>query len=534
MKRKIYLYFRLLLPALIGVVLVASSRFLAFAQQDGWSEPELLSLKGVTSWFPDLTVDSEGYVHVVWGSGAPPNYDLVLYTNNRTPDKTFRQPLEIAALVSEGEATRPSIYAALDGQLHATFRDITVYYSSAAILDAYNARSWKEKFSLSEGYFSDLAVDSKGIVHILYTRNVVSGFCPICYHIYYVSSVDGGNTWSAEKDISLGPMGSAKPQLVIDKKDNLHVVWEAGIGGSYGQLSDADPTQVMYTASYDHGDTWEKPIQLNPTDMVAKFITIGVDMRDRLVVVWNNTNDDTVYFQLSSIDRPSWSVPLRIPKVNGIWSRHTGRLDDYTMTSDSAGNVHLIMVGWIDEQDIKANRLTETPSDTPKPTATPTKVSEPKVSLSLLHLTWNGVSWSEPEVIADYQGDVPEWPRAIVGLGNELHVVWFVRAERDLWRGGGDYTIWYAHKLLKAPAISPAAIPTTIPTPIVTPTLVQSLSNLTKAAPLATYDFSGVEDVSSENFVYKEMDYLEMALVSTVPVIFFVLLFLIVIPRIKK
>lgn len=512
----------------------------ALGQQSGWSTPELLSLKGTTSWFPDLAVDPAGNVHIVWGSGLIP-YDLVVYTNNNTPDHTFRPPLEIQALVSEGEATRPTLFASPDGILHATFRDTIVYYSQVHALNAYSARTWKERFRISEGYFSDVAVDSKGVVHLVFTRNVVSSFCLVCYHTYYLRSFDGGNTWSEEIDISLGPLGSAKPQILVDHKDNIHVVWESGIGGGYGQLSDTEPTQVFYVASYDNGETWERPIQLNPTEMVAKFITIGLDSRNRIVVVWMDANDDSIYFQISNVEKPSWSVPLKIPEVRGIWSKHHGRLDDYTMASDSAGNVHLVMVGWVYEKDgeelLEKTIPTEGVSLIKTPTITPTALGvQPKTQLSLLHLVWNGVTWSKPEIIAEYEGDVPEWPRISVGLGNQLHVVWFVRAERDIWKGGGDYTVWYSKKVVNAPSYSPAVLPTVNPTSTSSPDFAQNLLPEYRYTdtPVIPPFVKNADPMPDEKLVYKEMDYIEIAIISTVPVIFFVFLFFLISRKIRR
>ena len=57
----------------------------------------------------------------------------------------------------------------------------------------------------------------------------------------------------------------------------------------------------------------------------------------------------------------------------------------------------------------------------------------------------DGSSWSPPGVIAAYRGDMPEWPRIAVGLGNVLYVVWFSARCRSLFNSAaGNYRVWYS------------------------------------------------------------------------------------------
>ena len=70
-----------------------------------------------------------------------------------------------------------------------------------------------------------------------------------------------------------------------------------------------------------------------------------------------------------------------------------------------------------------------------------------------------------------------------MGLGNQLHLVWFVRDQAHIWGGEGAfrYRVWYANRpldgLAQGPAVFPTLTPTsqvplepTKPTPLLTPT----------------------------------------------------------------
>jgi hypothetical protein len=235
--------------------------------------------------------------------------------------------------------------------------------------------------------------------------------------------------------------GVAKPQIIVGAQNNLHVVFEAGYGGDLGQLS--DPSTVMYIASHDGGDTWTTPVRLsaergdNPKAQ-ARNIAIGQDGEQKLIAVWWAIPEDIVYYQTSLDQGRSWSTPAPISGVVGGWSIYQSRLDDYALATDSAGHVHLVMTG------------RHTPSES---------------NISLMHLEWDGLSWSSPMDIATYQGDIPEWPRIAIGNGNQLHVTWFVRDEANLFNSDtSNYKVWYAHAQSAAPYIQPVVV--AMPTPM--------------------------------------------------------------------
>jgi len=469
----------------------------ARGQSQGWSLPISLSL----GWFPDVVADLTGQVHVVWSSttlfSIAPSFDTVMYTTSRD-GKDWSEINDIAAMrqVTGVEATRPTIIVDLTNTLHLTFRlnDTRVYYAHAQAESAASAAAWRATQPVSSGaqvaYFSRVAVDHQGLLHLAYTENITNRSCLICYHVFYRRSDDRGQTWSEAVDISRSPIGSAKPQIVVDSQDDLHLVWEAGPGGSYGSVT--SPTTVMYAASYDRGTTWSTPVEFTaPNNQEGKNVTIGLDGQGQLVVAWLALPEMVVYYQTSADQGRSWSTPRVIPGVFSAWSIYKSALDDYAMATDSAGNVHFVMVG---------------------------QTAEGQTSLSVLHLVWNGSGWSPPEAITTLTGDVPEWPRIAIGLGNQLHVVWFVRDGAHIFDSDrGQYQIWYSRGTASAPASPPILLPTTIPTPV--PTAIPNLAGATSVASARpTLTSSGASDT------YKETDGIIVLLQSLVPAVLIIVL----------
>ncbi len=160
------------------------------------------------------------------------------------------------------------------------------------------------------------------------------------------------------------------------------------------------------------------------------------------------------------------------------------------MVRDSAGNLHLVMIGRLDPQ---------------------------QSSLNILHIIWDGKEWSQPEIIATYQEDVPEWPQAAIGLGNQLHVTWFVRAKDHIWDANPDfYTVFYSHRQVDAPALESVPLPSPTPTPTATPTVTPT----PRPTPPPSLRLSPIEPEQTRT-IFTENDDLMVIAVSVFPVLIF-------------
>jgi hypothetical protein len=350
--------------------------------------------------------------------------------------------IEGLKLAGGSEATRPGLLVDTNGFLDLTFRGTSVFFSQAFSGSALSAQNWRPPIQMSGkqvAYFSTLALDSKGWLHAVYTENVPDSNCPVCYHLFYTHSPDSGTTWSNPVDISVQVLGVVKPQIRVGPGDVLYAVWEAGIGGGYGQLSETFPTKVMFAVSTDRGDHWSTPFQVSGPGVQGKNVSMGLDRNGLLTFVWLDPGADRINYRQLDIHANRWSLVQQIPGIWGEWTVSISRLDSTEMAPDSSGNLHLALIG---------------------------RTAEDQTSLSVLHLAWDGSKWSEPDVIATYTGDMPEWPRIAVANGNQLNLVWFVRDKAHVW-GGTDaspamYTVWYAHGLSAAQAVPAAGYPTPV------------------------------------------------------------------------
>jgi hypothetical protein len=107
--------------------------------------------------------------------------------------------------------------------------------------------------------------------------------------------------------------------------------------------------------------------------------------------------------------------------------------DIYDLLTDSAGHVHVAMVGYL----------------------------EGSSTMALLHSVWDGQSWSRPDVITG-SPLYPEYPKLALSGGNRLHVSWFVGDKPGVERG--PVSAWYSSRMVDAPSTTRAGW-APVPTP---------------------------------------------------------------------
>ena len=212
MPRRLAVYFAIV-ATLFGVATTGVTPGLAQDDPTTWTEPALISETGQSSWFPYMVTDRSGRIHVIYSSTLETQrggYDQVLYTSSDDGIE-WTKPNDIAALTMgpnrESEVTRPFMFLDAENVLHLSYKGLTrtvIYYTQAPIAGAGLARFWAPKQEVGDNaYFSEVAIDRRGTIHLIYTSNVVSRRCPICYHIFYRKSADGGLTWTDPLDCLL-------------------------------------------------------------------------------------------------------------------------------------------------------------------------------------------------------------------------------------------------------------------------------------------------------------------------------------------
>lgn len=464
-------------------------------QIDNWTQPVIISTSTVSetvvSWFPDLTVDDFNSVHTVWcltnishttHDTQPP--EQLIYS--RQTRAGWSQPNDIVP--PSLDIIRNSITTDLNGHVLLLYsgsvhgRPLTLYFTQANVNDAWSAQAWSPYVQINHGasYMGDIAVDSHGVIHVIYDDSVRYPWQEnqeVYADIYYRKSFDGGKTWTIPVNLANSPdTGSARPYLEIGSDDTLHVTWDEGWDRFTG--AEANSLYSAYTYSKDGGESWSIiKIISYPTSTTGQ-LTVGSNGKGGVMLVWRSTLDQNVYFQWSNDGGVTWSVK---PTIHGIYTRQwTIPFDMYDMASDSNGNIHLILVGQRNETD-----------------------SYPGV----YHLVWDGKRWSDPQLIFYQDNLYPEYTKIVIYGGNQIHAVWFTR-EKSVWEQTGR-VIWYSRSQVDAPTVTIIPRPTpTVPLPTFTHTPRPSVT------PRPTISSEGISTASP----IKEKEYLTIIMFVLSPV----------------
>jgi len=163
--------------------------------------------------------------------------------------------------------------------------------------------------------------------------------------VFYRRSVNGGQSWSPAQNLSrsISAIGNSL-HLHIDAQDVIHVVWD-------------EVPSCGYISSPDGGKTWSQRVTFYSDVGSPRQIVAGVDGEGDILVVWRAASavtalDDNlpIYYQRSSDGGITWSEATPIPQLLARRLNDTP-YDAYDIAVDSAGHIHLIVTGRVGVPD---------------------------------------------------------------------------------------------------------------------------------------------------------------------------------------
>jgi len=475
-----------------------------------WSPPQMMSAAEELSWFPDLAVDSLGRLHLVWETIMPEEGQGVSSVNQVTyklmhdvwDGQEWSGANDIfARRGSGGGVMRETITADSIGNVYATHAlGWQVAFMKAPAADSLSATAWSEPRWMSGemAYMSDVAVDEQGTIHLIYDQWVpveassdegTSG--KQLSDLFYRRSEDGGLTWSVPANLSNSPVGVTREQIKIDSSGTIYITWDEG----WDRLSlDGEPRAGVLIFSTDGGQSWSAPTIFAYPENKNSQLAAASDGHGYVLAVWQAWSQQAIYYTWSTDGGYSWAPPQRIP---GFITTGLSLFDAYDMAVDSAGNFHLVAVGY---EGPESDRL------------------------GVYHLMWNRTSWSEPTQI--YKAPLgstyaeSHYPKIAIGRGNRLYATWWV----------GDFSadaarfrqIWFSKAQVDAPEVPLPPTPTPTPLPTPTDTLIPAFVS-TSVPVSASLSVSDVPGNFNPNVIYTENDDVLLLFASLVPPIVIVL-----------
>ncbi len=318
-----------------------------------WSDPVNVSNSG-SSTDPQMVVDSEGVIHVIWVDGI----DGYMYSQS-VDGVTWTQPKKVGYPFDE-KGVPPMLLADASGSIDVFWIDSkkSLFYASSTPSSISSPAAWQTAL-LAQGVANyDVASDSKGVLHIAYIRSLSSEATPA--GVYYRNAGVGGRSWTKEVKLyeseylrSATPSGSsiriATSNVFPDEK--VYVAWDS-----------RPEKRVFMAVSENSGQKWNEAQQMKSIEDTggagAPFNFNVAAANDKVLIMWQagepGSGNCVVSSQWSQNSGTNWGNVVSVPVLGGhadcpVSSKFMIQEQDYVVAM-MAGEVDPTLVAWNGEQ----------------------------------------------------------------------------------------------------------------------------------------------------------------------------------------
>lgn len=362
--------------------------------------------------YPVPVADPWGQLHLLWADA-----DGYIWYAKRT-DEVWTQPIEIIA--NPGHNPAAGLDATVDGngRLHLIWRDGgtggALYYASAPVQYAGNARFWREPVELApKALGAALAASGDGTIYVAYTPFEAG-------QSFVLISSENGTEWSqpvpAPAQLGSNFTGGSYVSMVIDPLGVIHVAWN-----SQHYPAGYPEHAVFYQHSSDRGLTWSDPYDPDPlppevetnseSSFKNKMLKVAVGPQGDVHLTWHQYTGYR-FHRWSDDGGNTWrEKDALFPDMGAAYN---GPVD---MAFDSSGRMHVV-----------ASRA------------------------AIWYRTWSvDGQWTPPELIDPTPADWHHHRVAVVG-GNQVHLFYPDINETGI--------LWTTYKTVDAPVLAPLPLPT--------------------------------------------------------------------------
>ena len=304
--------------------------YVKYTEATGWSNVSIISdgFGGVywndgNSYSPQIAVDSNDNIHVVWHDGTEGVWGGVGFD---------------------------------DEIMYVKYTEATGWSNATVISDGYAGVYWNNDWS----YVPDIAIDSLGNIHVVWEDQTDGGW-GTDYEIMYVRYIEASG-WSNITVISDGfgdiywnDGDSRDPSIAVDNQDNIHVVWYDDTDGVW--RAHGLDTEIMYSTFGASGWSFPKVISDGYAGVYwnndwSWYPSIAVDSLGNVHVVWEDQTDggwgiDTEIMYTSYSEHTGWILPKVISDgYSGVYWK-----DGYSLNPAMAYGNEAMHIVWYDTTD---------------------------------------------------------------------------------------------------------------------------------------------------------------------------------------
>ncbi|MHA1253822.1 MAG: hypothetical protein ACTSRP_27915, partial [Candidatus Helarchaeota archaeon] len=329
-----------------------------YTKQNGWSTPIIIS-DNSSHWSisysetPTIAVDKNGVVHIVFVDRSRPIYRNLMYRNysaitgwsktiyltgfernlhmdlnNDNPDMTIDSSGNLHIV---WQATTSSGPWGFDWEIFYLNYTIGVGWSNATVIsDGFGGVYWNDKSSDNP----KIAVDSFGNPHVVWhDRTQSASEWGLDAEIFYTNYTPGVGWINATAISGIGINQwndgiSDYPDIIIDNKNNIHVVFEDSSTVPWISIGDIEILYMNYTKNFGWSNATPvsdgyKNVYWN--DMDSKNPEISINKKGDLIICWEDDTagiwgDDTEIMCVMRSNITGWyNVSVISDGYNGIY-----------------------------------------------------------------------------------------------------------------------------------------------------------------------------------------------------------------------
>ena len=315
-----------------------------------WSDPELISIDSTdTSEYPDIAVDCNGNVHVVWNDntndylGSGTDID-VFYKRWNATSETWTLT-EVVSNESSVASEKPKIDVDQNGNAYVVWYEQSDLVGSGSDQDVFykiwNAtiNNWTLTGVVStESYEAsnepDIAIDNAGNVHVVwhdYTDDYLGSGSD--EDIFYKRWNATSKTWTITEVVSIGSTGASRvTEIAVDSNGNAHVTW-SDLGNDY--ISSGSDMDIFYRRWNATSKTWTTvELASNPSDGQSYNPEIATDLFGNAHIIWQDFSYDNIYYKNWNATSKIWSSTLIVSSTSNV--------ENPFISTDIYGNVHIV------------------------------------------------------------------------------------------------------------------------------------------------------------------------------------------------
>jgi hypothetical protein len=196
------------------------------------------------------------------------------------------------------------------------------------------AESFEEELRLDDSeareFYPDVAVDSDGVVHVVYYSTQIA---ETNREIYYTRSFDYVATFDPPVRLTDAVRDSRLPKIAVGPDDSLNVAWHDNRTGQ-------DDYNIYYKKSVDGGDTWTDDLMVADTSNESEEAAIAVGGDGVIHITWEEPAgwwSSNIWYARSIDSGTSFSAPVQMS--TGTYNNAGGHAD---VAADNLNHVYVV------------------------------------------------------------------------------------------------------------------------------------------------------------------------------------------------